>query len=234
MAHEAWMRRLEELAGEYALPTDGVDRLAALLRLVAEDPTAPTTVRDPPEAVDAHVADSLSGLVVPELRAATRIADLGAGAGFPGVPLAVALPDAHVFLVESLARKCEFLDRARESARAENAEVVCSRVEDWGQRELDAVCVRAVAPLSVLVEYAAPILREGGILVAWKGRRDPGEERAGEAAAAVVGLRPRAVVPVAPFAGADHRSLHVYSKVMPTPPRFPRRAGMARKRPLSA
>jgi len=91
-----------------------------------------------------------------------------------------------------------------------------------------------VAPLNVLVEYAAPLLAEGGTLVAWKGRRDPGEEADAAAAAALTGLEPREIVPVRPWAGAEHLHLHAYAKVGPTPNRFPRRPGIASKRPLRA
>jgi 16S rRNA (guanine527-N7)-methyltransferase len=88
--------------------------------------------------------------------------------------------------------------------------------------------------LAVLAEYAAPLLREGGVLVAWKGRRDPQEERDAASAAGQLGLAVEQVRPVAPYRGADHRHLHVLRKVAPTPDRFPRRPGMARKRPLGA
>jgi 16S rRNA (guanine527-N7)-methyltransferase len=228
--------RLTELAAQYALPDHVVPRLEALLALVAEDETAPTTVRDPDRAVDAHIADSLSGLEVGALREAARIADLGAGAGFPGLVLAAALPGAHVDLVESSNRKCAFLERAIERMGLTNAGVVCARAEEWsaGIAVVDVVTVRAVAPLNVLAEYAAPLLVDGGRLVAYKGVRDPAEERDGAAAAAQLGLELAEIRPVDPFPGADHRHLYVYSKVRETPPKFPRRAGMARKRPLSS
>ncbi len=227
-------RRLSDLASQYELPSTAVPALAALLDLVATDPTAATTVTEPERAVDVHVADSLTGLEVPGLRAARRIADLGAGAGFPGLVLAAALPDARVALVESLSRKCAFLERAAEHAGLPNAEVVCARAEDWpaGLGACDAVTARAVASLDVLVEYAAPLLADGGTLVAWKGVRDPEEEAAGDRAAVLVGLERREIRAAHPYRGADHRHLYVYSKVRPTPDRYPRRAGMARKRPL--
>jgi 16S rRNA (guanine527-N7)-methyltransferase len=92
---------------------------------------------------------------------------------------------------------------------------------------------RAVAPLPVLVEYAAPLLRVGGTFVAWKGAREPDVERAGEEAAAQVGLRLGEILKVTPFEGAHSRHLHVFEKTGPTPERFPRRPGMAAKRPLA-
>ena len=228
--------RLAELVRSYSLPGGAEDALTSLLRLVAEDDTAPTTVRESAQAVDVHVADSLSALVLGEVRRARRIADLGAGAGFPGLVLAAALPDAEVALVESVGRKCAFMERAIEAAGLQNAHVVCARAEEWGKGmgANDLVTARALAPLAVIAEYAAPLLAIGGALVAWKGARDPAEEEDAAAAAALLGLERRGSRRVEPFTAAERRHLHVYSKVMETPPRYPRRAGMARKRPLRA
>lgn len=215
------------------------------MRELAASEDAPTTVRDPAEALDRHVADSLSGLEVEELRSARAICDVGAGAGFPGLVLAVALPEAWIDLLEATARKCAVIERLAEAAGVENARALPLRAEEWaigterrgapatGAAAYDAVTARAVASLAVLVEYAAPLLRVGGVLVAWKGARDAQEDRAGDAAAAVLGLEPRGVRAATPFAGARDRHLHVYEKVAPTPPGYPRRPGMARKRPLA-
>ena len=94
---------LEALAARYDLPAASVSRFTVLLERLA-DPAAPTTVHAGEEAVDVHVADSLSGLAVPALRSAARVADLGSGAGFPALVLAVVLPDVHVTAVESVGR----------------------------------------------------------------------------------------------------------------------------------
>ena len=157
-----------------------------------------------------------------------------AAPGSRASPLAVALPGAHVSLVESQRRKCEFLDRMCACAEIENADVVWGRVEEWREGLLrnDAVLARALAPQPVVLEYAAPLLRLGGSLVDWRGRRVPEAERAAARAAEELGLRRVQVLRVQPFAGARDHHLHVYMKVGETPARFPRRAGMARKRPL--
>lgn len=227
--------RLEELARAYEVPPAGVGALRRILGLLGEDETAPTAVRDPTEAVDVHVADSFSGLVLEPVRSARIIADLGAGAGFPGLALAAALPDAEVVLVESVGRKCVFLERAVAAGLLTNVAVVCRRAEEWreGLGSRDLVTARALAPLAVIAEYAAPLLRIGGSLVAWKGVRDRDEEADGAAAAEVLGLELVEVRRVEPFPGVVERHLHLYSKVSETPARFPRRAGMARKRPLA-
>lgn len=229
-------KELVSLAERYGLPGHTIPQLSALLHLLHVDEHAPTTVRSPNEAVNVHLADSLVALEVDAVRTATRIADLGAGAGFPGLPLAVALPAAEVVLVESVARKGTFIRSAADAARLTNVDVVAERAESWGAGigTRDLVSARALASLAVLAEYAAPLLRESGVLVAWKGRRDAAEERDAAAAADQLGLIVEEVLPVRPYAGAEHRHLYVLRKVAPTPERFPRRPGMARKRPLGA
>jgi len=226
--------RLAELAERWELPGEAPQQLRRILALVEAEPTSITTVRDPAQGVDVHVADSLAGLAVSELRSAVNVADLGAGGGFPGLALAVALPGATVTLVESVGKKTDFLRRTADAVGLRNVEVVTARAEGWaeGLGAQDVVTARALAPLNVLAEYAAPLLEEGGRLVAWKGRRDPSEERDGLHAAEVLGLEPLDPIPAETFPGADDRHLYVYLKVRETPARFPRREGMARKRPL--
>jgi 16S rRNA (guanine527-N7)-methyltransferase len=212
-----------------------------MLEALAEEADPHTTVSDPHAALEVHVADSLSGLVVEELALAGRIADLGAGSGFPGLVLAIANPRAQVDLVESAGRRSAVATRLARAADIANARMVTARAEDWGRlppslgggRELyEAVTARALGPLALLAEYASPLLRAEGVLVAWKGARDADEERAGAAAAARAGLEPVQVLPVQPYPSSRSRHLHVLRKTGRTPEGIPRRAGMARKRPL--
>lgn len=228
--------RLEALVERFGLPPAASSAFRAYLDLLASDPTAPTTVIDPDRAVDEHLADALVALDVPAVRESTVFADLGSGAGVPGLPLAIARPDAHVTLVDSLERKGAFMRRAIEVTGVTNADVVVARAESWpaGLERHDAVLVRAVAPLGVLLEYAAPLLCIGGSLVAWKGHPDADEEADAAAAAAALGMELEDRRPVTPWTGAERRSLYVARKVGPTPAGYPRRPGMARKRPLRA
>jgi 16S rRNA (guanine527-N7)-methyltransferase len=218
------------------------EAMRAVLDLLAADRAAPSAVRDPAEAWRVHVADSLSGLEIEALREARRIADVGAGAGFPGLALALALPDARVTLVESIGRKCEFIRRAIEAAGIANASVVCGRAEAWaeepppqgGREAHDAVTARAVGRLATVAELASPLLVDGGILVAWKGRRRPDEELELERAAERLAMGPVEVIHAGPYAGSRHRHLHVVRKRGPTPEGLPRRSGMAKKRPFGS
>jgi 16S rRNA (guanine527-N7)-methyltransferase len=224
------------LAERYGLPAEAKERLQELHRLLVEDPLAPTAVRDPRKVIDDHLADSLVALELEPVRDARALADLGSGAGVPGLPLAIALPGASIALVESAARKCAFLEQAIARCRAGNARAIHARVESWpeGLESFDVVTARALGPLEVVVEYAAPLLALGGTLVVWRGRRDATAEAAAARAAAEVGLEPGEVVRVQPYPDAQNRYLHLMSKVTSTPLGFPRRPGMALKRPLGA
>lgn len=217
-----------------ALDDAGRKSLETVLALLAEERASVSSVVDK-RAWKVHVEDSLTGLEVPVLRDGGRIADVGAGAGFPGLVLAVALPDAQVDLIESVGRKCEFMNRAIEAAAIANATVVNRRSEEWaqdrGREAYDIVTARAVARLSTLAELASPLLKPSGALVAWKGKRDPGEEAQLERAAESLAMAPKQVLDVGGRAGSAHRHLHVIEKVGPTPSDLPRRPGIAKKRP---
>jgi 16S rRNA (guanine527-N7)-methyltransferase len=206
-----------------------------VLELLAADPRSLSSVRDPDEAWRAHVADSLTGLEVSALHSARVIADVGSGAGFPGLVLALALPAARIGLIESVGRKCEFMKDAIAVAEIGNAQVICARSEEHaagaGREAYDVVTARAVARLATLAELASPLLREGGTLIAWKGRREPGEEAELERASESLAMAPRKILEVGESAGYEHRHLHTARKIGRTPEGLPRRPGMAKKRP---
>jgi 16S rRNA (guanine527-N7)-methyltransferase len=218
-----------------AIPPEAEPALDELLRLLAE-PRAPISRSTVPRARDVHIADSLSGLDLDPIRAARRIADLGSGAGLPGLVLAAALPDAQVDLIESLERKCVFLREGIERMGLPNAAVVCERSEDWasagGREAYDAVTARAVGSLATLAELASPLLREGGVLAAWKGARSEEEEADVSRAADRLAMEPTEIRTVEPYPGSRDRHIHLLRKNGPTPNGLPRRAGMAAKRPF--
>jgi 16S rRNA (guanine527-N7)-methyltransferase len=216
------------------LTTDRRAALQKVLELLREDPASLSSITDE-RAWQVHVHDSLTGLEVPELRQARRIADVGAGAGFPGLVLAVALPDARVDLIESVARKSAFIGQAAAAAGIGNASALNARSEDLaagsGREAYDVVTARAVGRLSTLAELASPLLRQNGVLVAWKGKRDPDEDAELKRAAEALAMSPERVLTVGDRAGSRHRHLHVIRKTGPTPADLPRRPGIAKKRP---
>jgi len=210
------------------------EQLETVLGLLAEERASVSSVVDE-RAWQVHIADSLTGLEVEALRSARQIADVGAGAGFPGLALAVALPEAQVDLVESVGRKCEFMRRAAGAVGIANTRVLNIRSEDLaagkGRETYDAVTARAVGRLSTLAELASPLLKPNGVLVAWKGKRDAEEEAQLANAAAGLAMEPVEVLDVGDRAGSRHRHLHVIRKSGPTPANLPRKPGIAKKRP---
>ena len=215
-----------------------VDRLVPLLELIEASPVSLTSVSFGPEAADVHLRDSLSGLSVPAIHEAERIVDIGSGAGFPGMPLALALPEASFTLIDSVGRKAEFMEVAAEALGLANVRVLAMRSEDLaggeGREYFDCATARAVAPLVALSELASPLLRQGGSLVAWKGEREHEQEDALRSVSQRLAMEVTEVMEVVPYPGSRPRNLYVVTKTGPTPEGLPRRPGMARKRPFSA
>jgi 16S rRNA (guanine527-N7)-methyltransferase len=187
-----------------------------------------------------HFLDSLSCLpaLPPASRAAPyAIVDVGAGAGFPGLPLKIVLPHARLTLVESVGKKAVFLKHVVQALGLADVDVVALRAEEAGQHpahraHYDLAVARAVATLAVLAEYTLPLLQVGGTVVALKGRDVEEEVAAAQRALHALGGRlvgvHRVVLP-----GLDGpRHLVVLEKVRRTPPQFPRRPGMPQKHPL--
>lgn len=185
-----------------------------------------TAVRDPEEAWRLHVDEALVAL---PLVIGDTLVDVGSGGGSPGIPLAVARPDVTVDLLEASRRKCDALERW--VSGIPNVRVVCARAEDWGRgegRDRYAVAVaRALAPQPVAAEWCLPLVRPGGIAVLYAGLPEAGLE----AVARALGAEGPETHEVPGRAG---QRLLVFRKVLPTPDRFPRRPGAARKRPLDA
>ncbi len=205
-----------------------------------------TGARGADEAVAGLVGDALALLEIAELSSPTSAAadapwaDLGSGGGLPGIPLALVLPGRRVTLIEAVGKKCVFLrEVVAELGLAGRVEVACARSEELaasGRSERESygvVLAKAVGSLAVVVELAAPLLRVGGLLVASKTASAAAREAAaGEAAGAACGLARRRLVALtsSPLPGSVGV---VFEKVADTPARFPRRPGIAAKRPLA-
>jgi 16S rRNA (guanine527-N7)-methyltransferase len=230
------VKRSQQLAGTWSLSPTAIQALEVLARRLSGDPHAPTSIRDPARVWEVHVTDSLLGLAVGSVAGAGRIADVGSGAGLPGLVLAAALPASRFDLIEAAGRKADWIQESVRAMGLTNAHAVPARAEDWaageGHRAYDVVLARAVDALPVLVEYAAPLLRTGGELVAWKRNLEPDERRRGVAAAELLGME-ALTLPHDQRTSGSRTELVVYRKTGDTPPGYPRRPGRARKRPLA-
>jgi 16S rRNA (guanine527-N7)-methyltransferase len=185
-----------------------------------------TAVRDPDEARRALVDDALAA---GELVEEGPVVDVGSGGGSPGIPVALARPELHVDLLDAQRRKCDFLEEA--SRELENVSVICARAEEHGRAAgrdaYGTALAQALAAPPVALEWCLPLVRPGGRVILLAGEVDlPAATTVSEA---VGGGAPKLL----PLPGSERRSLLVVPKAKPTPERFPRRPGAARKRPLA-
>lgn len=225
-----------ESAGVRLSPVQA-NMLSAHLKLVmdARRTTNLISDRSAEDALRLHIIDSLAA--VRSISRCGTLVDIGSGAGFPGIPLGVAM-ECRVVLVESRSKRAAFLESvvAKLAPLGFAGTVERGRAEDPGiisrHRGADAVVMRAVSSLPTLVELGAPFLREGGRLVALKGRIQQEELEHGDRAAEVLGLGNRTVEEYALPGGDELRSLVVYEYVKPPSVELPRRAGRAEKSPL--
>lgn len=219
-----------------------LNQFAEYQRLLVEgNQRANLTAITESEAVQVrHFFDSLTAvLAFDDWRDGLRVVDLGAGAGFPGVPLKIAFPGIRLTLVESVSKKTAFLDTLAEGLGLEDVDVVTARVEDLARAEgyrgqFDVALARGVASMSVLVEYALPLCKGHGTLVAWKGKDGPAEAEAAAKALTELGGKIAGIHPMddlSPPLPPDRWLISV-EKVRRTPGKYPRRVGVPAKQPL--
>lgn len=224
------------------LPSEQLDKLALYGEMVLEANTTMnlTAITEKDQVAEKHFLDAwqllpvLEGLSIKNT-AGKRLIDIGSGAGFPAIPLAIFLPDIEVTLLESMEKRCGFLREVARNLALDNVTVICHRAEEWGRGEgrsaYDMVTARAVARLAVLCEYALPLLAIGGIFYAYKGAKATEELAEAQNAIKILGgvvknqcdyelLEP------------GKRCITVIEKISPTPGKYPRRVGMPEKKPL--
>jgi 16S rRNA (guanine527-N7)-methyltransferase len=236
MNRDVFIKALDGILHEMGLPADGalLDKLFAFhQRVYTKNPALGLTAIEEADAPLLNFADALSAL--PHLGGAGRVCDIGSGAGFPGLVLAIALPDVRFTLMDSLKRRVDFLRGAIGALGLDNAEAVHLRAEEAGRDPryrgaFDAAVARALAPMSVLYEYALPLLRVGGRLIAFKGEGAQVEANAASAALTLLGGGGARVLP-AGVPGRMHRFV-VATKERETPDAYPRRPGKPAKSPL--
>lgn len=193
-----------------------------------------TRITDEEECRVKHFIDSLAGeRYFPQ---GAKCAEVGSGGGFPSVPLMIVRGDLKFTLIESVAKKCAFLETAVKALDL-NAEVVCMRAEDAARRKemreaFDVCCARAVARLNTLSEYCIPLVKTGGRFIAYKGSAAQEEILEARHALEVLGAREIAAEKFLLGEEAGERTIFVAEKVKPTPAAYPRGRGKERSKPL--
>ena len=194
-----------------------------------------TAITEPREIVIKHFLDSLSA--ARSVPPAARVIDVGAGAGFPGLPIKIAQPDISLTLLEATRKKCEFLRAIIDELHLTNVLVVNARAEDAAhdpahRESYDVAMARAVAELPTLIEYLLPFVRIGGVAVAQKAKEAVNDVQHAEFAMTTLGGRLADIISVRVPELNEARYLVVIEKTAATPGKYPRRAGMPAKRPL--
>ncbi len=224
------------------LTEEQLGQFSAYTRLLAEGNRRAnlTAITDPSEVQVRHYLDSLTAVLVQtEWRDNLRVVDLGAGAGFPGVPLKIAFPGIRLTLVESVGKKTAFLRDLVERLGLPDVEVLTTRAEELARVEgyrgqFDVALARGVGALPVLIEYALPLCKGHGKLLAWKGKDGPAEAGASANALAELGGKITQMYPMASLSPPlpPDRWLICVQKIRRTPGRYPRRVGIPAKQPL--
>jgi 16S rRNA (guanine527-N7)-methyltransferase len=223
---------------EYGLSDELISSLAQLGDLILEAGLNITALTEPEEIERQHFLDSLSLLTIPSVTHARQIVDIGSGGGLPALLLALALPASRVTALESLQKKCIYIESTARELGLTNVQVVCARAEDYGRDSdsgraaHDVAVSRALAALPVVAEYSLPLLALNGTMVAMKGQISDQERIQASKALGILGADTLEAERLEPFEGAVNRWVYMARKVRPTPEDYPRRAGTPAKRPL--
>lgn len=217
------------------------DRLSVYLSLLAEwnEKMDLTAVPDEQEILDRHFIDSLTVLKTGLIPQSGKLIDVGTGAGFPGMALAMACPGLEVTLLDAQQKRITFLKAVRDAVGADNVTLIHARAEDGARRpemreQFDIATARAVAPADVLCEYLLPFVRKGGLALCWKGPALKDEAEGARKAAGILGGETEEPV-YCPVAGRDweHMILPI-RKSGNTPKQYPRKAGIPKQKPLGS
>ncbi|MGX9136570.1 16S rRNA (guanine(527)-N(7))-methyltransferase RsmG [Rummeliibacillus sp. JY-2-4R] len=196
-----------------------------------------TAITDQPSVYLKHFYDSISAAFYIDFNKVQSLCDVGAGAGFPSIPIKICFPHLHITIVDSLNKRIQFLNYLSNALQLEHVNFVHSRAEDFGQQvayreQFDMVTARAVARLSVLSELCVPLIKAGGRFVAMKAAS--GEEELQDAKKAITTLGTKLgekfefLLPIE----NSERTIYVFDKIKNTPKKYPRKPGIPNKSPI--
>ncbi len=196
-----------------------------------------TAIRDNEQIENKHFLDSISTIAFLKKLSISTLIDIGTGAGFPGIPIKLLLPEVNIILVESIGKKVGFCRAVIEKLHLEGISVIQTRAEELGQsldyrERFDIAIARAVANLDILAEFLLPFVKLGGHMLAQKGHTGPLEAQKAEHAFQVLGGKMNRIEQVTLPGISEDRFIIIVDKVASTPTKYPRRVGIPAKRRL--
>jgi 16S rRNA (guanine527-N7)-methyltransferase len=221
------------------LPSAAVDKLFAYLDLMLQmnEQINLTAITDYREALYKHIFDSLMILNLSEFGAAASILDIGSGAGFPGIPLAICFPEKKIVSLDSTQKKILFQQQVCQELEITNLQPVWGRAEEYGRdhdyrERFDLVTARAVSALNILLELAIPFCKIEKHAVFYKGKEIQDELAAAQASQQVLSASPPRIIDYRLPENRGDRTLVIFQKLAATPDQYPRKSGLPQKRPL--
>lgn len=236
-----YMNKIEEYLKKKSIPynNETIQKLKDYIQAVFEQNKVMnlTAAKTLDEIAIRHCLDSLTICEVIQFKEKEKILDLGTGGGFPGIPLAIIYPETEFTLIDSVKKKLEFIERTCEQLKIKNVQTCHGRIEDLGhnrdfREKFDFVCARALAPLAVLLEYCIPFLKAKGQMISYKGKNV--ETEITEAKHAFEILKAEIKYQHSVKLSIDERVNYflVIQKTKSTPAKYPRKAGLPKKKPL--
>ncbi|MCP8617210.1 16S rRNA (guanine(527)-N(7))-methyltransferase RsmG [Salirhabdus salicampi] len=197
-----------------------------------------TAITEEEDVYTKHFYDSLTPAFYFPFQGNLKVCDIGAGAGFPSIPLKIAFPDIHVTIVDSLKKRITFLDTLKDELELDNVTFYHNRAEIFGQNiqfreQYDVVMARAVAKMSVLTEFCLPLVKVGGHMIAMKGSQFHEEKKGADKAVQLLGGKWDEVHTLTLPEEDSERNIAIISKVKQTPKKYPRKPGTPIKKPIS-
>jgi len=185
-----------------------------------------------------HFYDSISASFYFDFTKVESVCDVGAGAGFPSLPIKICFPHLHVTIVDSLNKRITFLNHLSEQLQLDNVTFVHARAEEFGQNEkyreqFDAVTARAVARLSVLSELCIPLAKQDGYFIALKAAAGPEELKDAKKAITTLGASLKEEFSYLLPVEESDRTLYIFDKIKKTPKKYPRKPGVPNKTPIA-
>ncbi|GEN85057.1 ribosomal RNA small subunit methyltransferase G [Sporosarcina luteola] len=197
-----------------------------------------TAITDAPSVYLKHFYDSITAAFFTDLTGQKSICDVGAGAGFPSIPLKICFPELSVTIVDSLNKRITFLNELSNELKLDNVNFIHSRAEDFGQNpkyreQFDIVTARAVARLAVLSELCIPLVKEGGIFISMKGAAAEEELTDAKKAINILGAELIEKFSFSLPMEESERNIFTLRKIKKTPKKYPRKPGVPNKTPIT-